>query len=321
MHTVTDEEFAAIARRAFGRGMALRGAEEIATGTVNSTWRLTVPGEPPLILRLGPTNEAATAGPSWLPADTLQREHALSPWLAPVAPLLPKTVAADFTHQLIDRDWVIQTLMPGQPWSELAGSLTDEQDASLWQQLGAITREIHSVAGTSFGPLSPGRSFARWSNLLAHDCDGIVADFERFGLPVAPVRRLRTLASAHVVTLDGAGPPRLIHSDLDRRHVFVTFGPDGSPRISGFIDYEFGRFADPLSESLLLSLALDRPTEAEPFFAGYGPVPDDETTRWRMRLYQAIVLGWSAGDQARLGRDAAATIAAIAGAVDALADS
>lgn len=302
---------AGIVRRAFGQATKLLHAEEMGVGTVNSTYRLSSNGGEQCILRVGPARAAAAAGPAWLLPDTLQREYALTPYFAPIAPLLPKTLVADFTHQLIDRDWVIQTVVPGQPWSEVAGVWTDAENASLWRQLGAITRQIHAVTGPAYGPLPPGRSFPRWSELLAHDSDGLVADFARFDLPVPPVRRLQEIVAEGADVLDAAGgPPRLIHSDLDQRHVFVRRNAGGLPVISGLIDHEFGRFADPLSESLLLTLP-ERP-EAAPFFDTYGPLPNDEASHWRARLYRAIALGWTAGDQAQQGQETTAVVAAFA---------
>lgn len=316
---VAATEIAAIVERAFGGAADLRGADELSAGTVNSTWRLSIAGEAPLILRVGPGRDAAASAPSWLPADTLQREHALTPWLAPIAPLLPRTAAADFTHELIDRDWVIQTVVAGRPWSDLVGSLSMEQEVSLWRQLGLLTRRIHAVEGSRFGPLPPGPSFSRWSALLAHDADGIVGDFARFGLPVEPAQRLHALIADQAARLDAIATPRLIHSDLDRRHVFVTLDAKGEPVISGIIDHEFGRFADPLSEGLLLTLALDRPPAAAPFLEGYGAVPDDDETRWRMRLYQAIVLGWTASDLAHQRLNASESASTFSRIVAALA--
>lgn len=308
---ISPDEIIEIVRRAFGSAATLGRAEEIGAGTVNSTYRLTLEGEEPGILRVGPTRKAAASGPSWLPFDTLQREHALTPYLAPVASLLPKTLAADFTHRLIDRDWVIQTVVPGEPWSELVAHLTGEEGASLWRQLGAITRQIHGVEGHAFGPLPPGSSFPRWSDLLLSDASGIAADFARFGLPDTLARALRGVVASDAPLLDAAGPPRLIHSDLDQRHVFITRGPDGQPVIAGIIDHEFGRFADPLSESLLLTLP-DRP-DAAPFFETYGPLPNDPASHRRRLIYQAIALGWTAGDQAHQGQDTGATLANLEG--------
>lgn len=314
---MTAAEITAIVRRAFGPAAMPRRADEIGTGTVNTTYRLAPVTGTPCILRVGPARAATATGPSWLTADTLQREHALTPYLAPIASLLPRTLGADFTRQLIDRDWVIQTLVPGRSWSDIEGTLTGEENGSLWRQLGTITRQIHAVEGPAFGPLPPGRSFARWSALLAHDSGDLVADFARFGLPEEAPRLVRWFVAERAPMLDAASSPRLIHSDLDQRHVFVQRDRAGRPIITGIIDHEFGRFADPLSESLLLTLP-GRP-EAAPFFETYGPLPDDDASRWRARLYEAIALGWTAGDQAHQGQDVRATVAALARIVRELA--
>ena len=49
----------------------------------------------------------------------LRNEHAAAPYFAPIASLLPRTLAVDFTHDLVGRDYVIQSVVPGIPAPEV----------------------------------------------------------------------------------------------------------------------------------------------------------------------------------------------------------
>ncbi|MBA2277061.1 MAG: phosphotransferase [Chloroflexia bacterium] len=290
----------AICRRAFGAGVHLDGVRALDGGTVNMTYRLDVAGEPACVLRVAPSPGVVERGPSWLSPLGLRREYALTPLLAPVAPLLPRTLAADFTRQLLDRDWVIQSIVAGTPWSELEDGLTADERADLWRQLGTLTRAIHAVEGDAFG--APDQPRATWFDVVREDLDGIQRDWWRFDLPHPEgVAELCRVVERNRTVLDAMGAPRLVHSDLDPRHVFVARGPDGRLRISGLIDHEYGRFADPASESMLVWFAGESAAPAA-FFETYGSPLDDETSRWRSLVYRAVALGWATADAAHLGR-------------------
>lgn len=298
--SLSGDEIAAICRRAFGTGGQWAGVRELGGGTVNTTYRLDVAGEPACVLRVGPSPEVAAAGPSWLTATKLRQEHALTPYLAPIAPLLPRTRAVDFTRQLVNRDWMIQTLVPGTPWSELDDRLTPAERADLWRQLGTVARSIHAVEGAAFGP--PDRPVLLWSEVVRDDVGGLLQDWQRFNLPQPEtISHVATVVDRNREKLDAVGSPRLVHSDLYPRHVFVERDTGGRWRICGLIDHEYGRFADPAAESLLMLLAYQPPPESTAFFDTYGPLPDDESAPWRTRVYGAVALGWAAADCAHLG--------------------
>jgi Ser/Thr protein kinase RdoA (MazF antagonist) len=299
---LTRDEIVAIGRRAFGASAHVSDIYEVFGGTINSTYLLAVTDTPLCVLRVAPSITVASAGPSWLTATSLRREHALTPFLAPVATLLPRTLAADFSHQLIDRDWLIQTIVPGTAWTALESRLTTAERADLWRQLGGLAASLHAVVGDDFGP--PERPRRHWSDVVSEDLAGMLHDWFRFDLP----NRAGIIAMAEAVArrqavLEEVRMPHLVHSDLDPRHVFVDRGPDGALRITGLIDHEYGRFADPASEGLLTLLAHKPPEGSESFWERYGPAPSGDASRWRSLLYRAIGLGWEVTDSAHRGDD------------------
>ena len=88
-----------------------------------------------------------------------------------------------------------------------------------------------------------------------------------------------------------------MHSDLDPRHIFVREGGHGR-EIVGVIDWEYSRYADPWSESLLVAM-LARPEddpERAALLAGYGVDPAalaDPAFQQRQAIYRGIAEGWA----------------------------
>ncbi len=306
-HSIPAGSLEEIVARAFGRGARLRAAHAIGGGSINDVISLTFEHGPTAILRIAPLAEQGAAGPSWLTSFGLRREQAVIKRLPHLAHLLPETVHADFSRTLLDRDWVVQRFVRGVAWSDLMTTMTATPQQHIWHQTGTLARSIHDVRGEAFGLPEDGEAgmrSPRWSDVLLNDAEGFITDAGRFGLDPAPVERLQAAIARHAPPLDAVTIPGLIHSDLDPRHIFVE--PDGNQgfRISGLIDLEFGRFADPLSESLIVMFGLEPPApefEAA-FWQGYGSFPVAPGGNVRSLIYQGIALGWVLTDLARLGR-------------------
>jgi len=56
-------------------------------------------------------------------------------------------VRADFTHQLINRDYIFQRYLAGELWDEVQEELSSECREALWAELATIARRIHNVKG------------------------------------------------------------------------------------------------------------------------------------------------------------------------------
>ncbi|MFD5066190.1 phosphotransferase family protein, partial [Streptomyces sp. NPDC058394] len=133
---LTERQILAVARRAFGSGAEVRSARELGGGMYNTTYRIDLAGrEEPVVLRVAPA-----AGRQFRSERELMRaEYASVPWLAPIADLMPRVLAADFTQAVIGRDWMIQSFLPGTPAPELLGSYPKEAHGAFFRQMGEIT--------------------------------------------------------------------------------------------------------------------------------------------------------------------------------------
>lgn len=272
-------------------------------GSVNNTFRLE-DGASTWYMRIGPTAVDVDAGPSWFTGKGLQREQqAIALWSDHVH-LFPKTVHTDFSRSQIAADWVIQQAIPGDPWEALRARLTHTQARSLWQQFGQLVAELHAYTGAEFGPPDPGIGYSRWSELCRWDVTGLLTDAHKFGLPTKPFTRLCELVDRSIHELDEIVSPRLIHSDLGLRHVMIDVDEDGAPKITGLIDLEFARFADPYSESIFVAQALQpqRDPMFDVFLEAYGAERPDRDARIRSLIYQLVAMAWWVTDAARRHR-------------------
>lgn len=256
-----EEAIPGLTRRAFG--VAPAEVSAIGVGTWNATYRVTMPDREPVVLRIAPPGE-----------DAMRNEHAAAPFFAGLTPLVPRLLFTDFTHEVVDRDYMFQSLLPGTPASAL-----DAYPPHYFRQLGEITRRVHAVAGTDFGRvLRP--HFATWSESLVVEFAEMGDRYDTAGLDRADVDRVIEVIRANRAEFDEVAP-RLLHGDLWSLNLLV----DADVNITGVLDWDTASWGDPYAD-WTIHQALGRP-EAADFWTGYGPPPPD---RLRQRVYRARAL-------------------------------
>ena len=278
---LTGEQITATARRAFGERIEVVSAIELGDGTYNSTYRVTLASGLETILRAAPEPERQLRAERAL----MRNEHAAAPYFAPIAALLPRTLCVDFTHDLIGRDYMFQTIVPGIPAREGLEKYPRERWTSFFRDLGAITKRIHAVRGTHFGPII-GPAFTTWSESVLAALTDIVADLEDLGLNPADVRELLEIAIDSKTILDEVREPSLLHGDLWTINVMVE--PDSpEPTVSGLFDCDRVTWGDPESDWAIYRAAGRPGTERDAFWETYGPLDDSPHARRRRLLYEA----------------------------------
>jgi aminoglycoside phosphotransferase (APT) family kinase protein len=285
----------ALCVRAFGSHTVIQTIRELGSGSINNTYLLTLHGLPQLILRVAPPPNHPQAV---MHEDLLLRqEYQMQPFFAPVASLLPQTLMADFTHQLLDRDYLFQTYIGGTPWSDLHDRLTTEQQTALYRQLGTITRQIHAVTGQAFG--AGGGSFRTWSEAIINALERVVAMLEQYQLDSRDVRAVLAIAQTHAHILDVITQPHLLHGDLWHQNVLADWVGD-APQIVGVLDTGFATWGDPPYDWTLIRLSLRPPAESASFWESYGPLDPSADAQFRTSIYQARSLGVSLVETLRL---------------------
>jgi aminoglycoside phosphotransferase (APT) family kinase protein len=177
----------------------------------------------------------------------MRREHSIQPYLAPLGPLVPQILWADFTHQIIDRDYLFQTYMPGDPWQENRDDLSPEQDEALWRQFARIARTLHAVQGERFGYPPPGPQFASWSltvlDFLAH----VMEDMSGEGLDPTPMLTVYHVVQEQAAVFDAITRPCLSHGDLWPFDMLIARSAEAT-NISAVLDADRAWWCDPMAD-------------------------------------------------------------------------
>jgi hypothetical protein len=156
--SVAREHIVAMCQRAFGEEIQIESVKELTGGFYNNTYLVHINSMQPVILRVGPHLDRQSRHERHL----MRNEHASQPFLAPIAPFLPRTLMVDFTHQILERDYLFQTFMEGEQWAQIMHMLTLEEKKALWRQLGSITKKIYAVQGDTFGDTAFISPFSSW---------------------------------------------------------------------------------------------------------------------------------------------------------------
>ncbi|TCC43285.1 phosphotransferase family protein [Kribbella sindirgiensis] len=270
-----------ICRQAFGSGVVVVQAVELGLGGYNSVYRVELGGsDAPVILRAAPQEQVQFGSELHL----MRNEYASVPWLAVIAPLMPQVLAVDWSHDVVDRDWMIQTYLPGVPAPEHLGRYPRSGRTTFFRQLGAITRTVHDVRGPHFGRVS-GPAYASWSEAVIASFTQIADDLEQAGLDDADVRKAADLAAQGHATLDEIDEPQLLTGDLWTVNCLLD-AEAPEPLISGVLDFDRTEFGDPAAD-WTIRMAQSKDDERESFWESYGALNQTPAARWRSRIYEA----------------------------------
>ncbi|MET7994081.1 aminoglycoside phosphotransferase family protein [Amycolatopsis sp. NPDC005232] len=275
------EQIRAVCERVFGPGTVVRGATELGWGGYNTTYRVEL-ADRPVILRVAP-EPARQTRTEW---QFMRNEYVAAPYFAPIAHLLPRTIAADFTHEVLPRDYVVQAVLAGRAGPDVLPTYPPAERGPFFRELGRLTRLVHDVRGPAFGPVA-GPHFATWSEALVAFFADNALDLEDLGLDAADVREIGKLAARDSALLDEVTEPRLLHGDLWTVNVMLA----DDLRVTGVYDHDRSSWGDPAAD-WPIRMALAKPgTERDEFWEAYGPLDTSPEARRRMLYYRARHLG------------------------------
>jgi aminoglycoside phosphotransferase (APT) family kinase protein len=288
--SVTAGDIQAICCRAFGADVHAVSAIELGLGMYNNTYRVTVSRQArPVIVRVAPEAERQFRSERQL----MRNEYASVPWLAVIAPLMPRVIAADWSHEVIGRDWMVQSLLDGEPAAGPAGLAAYPRSTwpDFFRQMGAIAKAVHAVRGPHFGAIT-GPGHATWSRAVIASLEDISADLDSVGLDAADLRKVTAEAAEHHAILDEITEPRMLPGDLWTVNVMLAQGTP-KPKITGVLDLDRTLWGDPAAD-WTIRMALAKPgTESDAFWHsdGYGALDDSPAAVWRSRIYEARHIG------------------------------
>ncbi|MEV6949717.1 aminoglycoside phosphotransferase family protein [Streptomyces sp. NPDC051172] len=311
---LTTEEIEAVCRRAFGAETRVVSAVELGGGMYNTTYRVVVAGqERPVILRVAPVPERQFRSERQL----MRNEYAVLPHLTVIAPLLPRVIAADWSHDVIGRDWMIQSHLDGVPAPERLGTYPRTLWPGFFRQMGAIAKRVHAVRGPHFGPVN-GPAYDTWSAALVASLKDIAADLDSVGLDASDVRKVAAVAAQESAVLDEVAEPRCLGGDIWTVNTMLDVSAP-EPTITGLFDMDRVWWGAPEAD-WTIRMAMAKQDERTAFWETYGPRDESERGVWRSRIYEARNLGAIRLERHRLGnaegvRDSYLSFGQILGAV------
>ncbi|SDH08179.1 phosphotransferase family protein [Nonomuraea jiangxiensis] len=283
--SVTPEQIQAVCHRVFGPGARVSSAVELGLGMYNTTYRVTVAGrERPVVVRFAPEPERQFISER----EMMRNEYATVPHLAVIAPLMPRVLAADWSHDLIGRDYLVQTLLDGVPAPDGLRNYPRPAWTAFYRRIGEIARTVHGVRGPGFGPVA-GPVYDTWSRAVIASLRDIAADLESVGLDAADLRSAAALAAEHSAVLDEITEPRLLTGDLWTVNVMIADGAP-EPTITGVLDFDRTLWGDPAAD-WPVRLAAAKQDERLAFWEAYGERDRGPAASWRSSLYEVRHLG------------------------------
>lgn len=285
----TVDQIVRICERAFGSSVDITSARELGGGTFNTTFLINLDNQQ-VILRIAPPPDSDLL---WNERWLMRREVQIQPFFAAIASRMPRMLLTDFTHQLIDRDYIFQTYLPGERWDQTGGRFTPDEELRLWEQFGNITKTIHSTVGTRFGGPYPAPEFSTWSeSVLYHlECAHLAMMDEQ--LDVRDLETVLAIVRDQTRLLDRITQPRLLHGDLWLFNILVSQKSDG-PTITGILDADRAWWGDPLADWTMFVLATSvsekHPGHAR-FWQAYGQSEQTFDADFRRAVYEAMHMG------------------------------
>ncbi|MBN9392015.1 MAG: aminoglycoside phosphotransferase family protein [Chloroflexi bacterium] len=293
-------EIIKLCQRAFGEECRIKSVKELGGGLYNNTYHIQFENSLPVILRVSPPD--SRLGKSG--RNLMRNEYATLPFFAPIAPLLPKIILADFTHQLIDRDYLFQSYIEGEQWSQIKDELKPDEKRALWRQLGTITRHIHNVKGEVFGNPFLGGVFPSWSATVSNWFTSLIDDLDSTGLATDDLREVLAIAQKRAAILDEITQSALLHGDLWLVNILVDRNLE-EPKIVGIIDNDRASWGDPLADWTIFILERNANAEEGVFWETYGLPERTAQVQFRTLVYRGFYTGAIRLEQFRLNHNKA----------------
>lgn len=266
--------------RAFGAGAAIETVVELPWGTYNNVYRVEIVDRPPVVLRIAP----APGRQFRVDAALMRNEYAAAPYFAPISDLMPHILFADFTQQIVGRDYMVESLLPGVPAPDGLARYPRPQWSGLFRHIGVITRRIHAVSGPAFG-LVAGPHHSRWSEALIAYFRTAAEDVRDADYDDTDIMTLSDVVGRLGALFDEITEPRLLHGDGWTANFLVDPATADLP-LTGICDWDRAEWGDPLADWAVQRALLRPRSERETFWEGYGR-PRTDAVGIRQEIYRA----------------------------------
>jgi aminoglycoside phosphotransferase (APT) family kinase protein len=174
----------------------------------------------------------------------------------------------------------------------LAGSTprVDESSSRLFEQLGSVVRQLHTISLPRFTSRVGGAGFDRWSEFIEDRWVPTLGRVALAGIDPTLVARAKGVADSLAAAVDGVAAPTLCHRDLYLDNLLI----DDDGALVALLDFDLVEVWDPLVEFFKLEWFVFEPIPAarESFMSGYlagAPLPPMFEERVRLASIVELV--------------------------------
>lgn len=282
---VSPEEVERIIVAVFGAVSTVTAVRELSGGMYNSTYLVETTTYPePVVLRVAPEQDKQFTS-EW---QLMRNEYVVQPHLtAALNGYLPRVIVADWSHEVIDRDYMVLSLLAGVPAAQALNRYPRATWAAYFEQMGELARRVHTVTNDRFGSVvAPVHD--SWSDAFQMSLRLIGEDSVRCGLNSAPIDQARSIAEENADVLNQVGTASLLTGDLWTPNVMLDPERKDYPQITGIVDLDRVEWGDPLADWVIWMARKKPNTERDAFWLGYGALAeDDPAVIFRLALYSA----------------------------------
>lgn len=205
-------------------------------------------------------------------------------------------LAADETRSRLPFRFTIANYLPG----ERVVLFKDEPDiADLYRQMGAMLRQLHTVALPAYGHFGEGGIVDGKATNAEYIGGFFTYSFDRFrhfGGDAALAGRLEAIVAAHAEVIALSSGAVFAHDDFQPNNVLAARDEDGRLYLTGLIDFGNARASDPICDlaKALFCSEHDAPGSRAAILDGYGPIdhPDPDAAIWIYLLLHRLVMWW-----------------------------
>ncbi len=254
----------------------------IPTGKFNESFFATLPAGREVVVRIAPPDDAVLC---FYERRMMRQEPEIHRLLRertgiPVAEIL----AADFTREHIDRDFLVMDRLDGVPLTE--ARLPPGGNDEALRQVGRHLAATHAQTADTFGYIGAHRPMepaTRWADAFDVMWNKLIDDVAAVGeYDAAEQRLMRGLGEAGMAHVDRPVTSRLLHMDIWHQNILV----DGAGRVSGLVDWDRALWGDPEIEFAVLDYCgISEPAFWEGYGTGRDPRDGDGSAGVRRLLY------------------------------------
>lgn len=179
---------------------------------------------------------------------------------------VPEIYCADFSESLIPAHWFVMEKLSGVPLTD--ANLSGSEKARVYEEIGAILAQLHTVTGTAFGYVQNGLC-ENWYLAVRKMIENLLADCKKAGKRCKLGERLLAAIRRHKALLESV-PCTYVHFDVWEGNVFYRVNENGGFSLA-LIDTERGLWGDRLGD--FCSLDFSKPlSEKTALLKGYNRV-------------------------------------------------